>query len=304
MENIQNSFETLQSYPLLLIISVGILGLLLGSFLNVVIYRYPIMLFREWEAMAKEILTERGFKISSPEKNIDTQPQKFNLVVPRSACPKCNHKITALENIPVISYLFLKGKCKNCSTPISVRYPLIELFTGLTFALCAYHFGFGYPLLFALIITAYFIAMSFIDIDHQILPDNMTIPLLWLCLIIAIFNTYIPLQDAVIGAAAGYLSLWSVYWLFKLVTGKEGMGYGDFKLLAVIGAIVGWQKLGIVIVLSAGVGAVIGGLMIAFQNKNSQTKIPFGPYLAAAGWITFLWGDILLESYFEFAGLK
>lgn len=300
----QNLFGALQSYPLLLIISVGILGLVFGSFLNVVIYRYPITLFREWETMAKEILIERGFKISPPEKPTDNQPKKFNLVTPRSACPKCGHKITALENIPVISYLFLRGKCKGCSTPIPIRYPLIELFTGITFALCAYHFELGYPLLFALIITAYFIAMSFIDIDHQILPDNMTIPLLWLCLLIAIFNIYIPLQDAVIGAAAGYLSLWSVYWLFKLLTGKEGMGYGDFKLLAVIGAIVGWQKLGIVIVLSAGVGTVIGGLMIAFQNKNSQTKIPFGPYLAAAGWITFLWGDILLESYFEFSGLK
>lgn len=315
----QNIFYSLEHSPLLLICICCIFGLLVGSFLNVVIFRYPIMLFREWESMAKEILMERGFKITASEKALDDKaleqhPQKFNLITPRSTCPKCNHKITALENIPVISYLFLKGQCKNCKTHISVRYPFVELLTGITFALCAYHFNFGWPLLFALVITAYFIAMSFIDIDHQILPDTMTIPLLWLALLLAINTTYIPLKDAVIGAAAGYLILWSIYWLFKLLTGKEGMGYGDFKLLAVIGALVGWQKLAIVVVLSAGVGAIIGGLMILLQNKNSQatdhqptntqTKIPFGPYLATAGWITFLWGDILLDYYLKFSGLK
>lgn len=300
MQNIEILFET---SPLFLLITCLVFGLMLGSFLNVVIFRYPIMLFREWESMAKEVLTERGFKLTPPEQPVDKQPEKFNLIVPRSACPKCGHKITALENIPILSYLFLKGKCRNCKTSISARYPFIELLTGVTFAVCAQHFGFGWPLAFALLITAYFISMSFIDIDHQILPDTMTLPLLWLALILALNNIYIPLTDAIIGAAAGYLILWSIFWLFKLVTGKEGMGYGDFKLLAVIGAIVGWQKLGLVVVLSAGVGAIIGGAMLLLQNKDSQTKIPFGPYLAAAGWITFIWGDNLMNAYFEYAGI-
>lgn len=300
----QNIIDVLEHSPLLLTIVCCIFGLMLGSFLNVVIYRYPIMLFREWESMAKEVLTDRGFTLTPPAQAIDNQPQKFNLVVPRSACPKCGHKITALENIPIFSYLFLKGKCRDCKTKISVRYPFIELLTGVTFGLCAYYFGYGWSLAFALLITAYFISMSFIDIDHQILPDTMTLPLLWLALVLALNEVYIPLSDAIIGAAAGYLVLWSIYWLFKLITGKEGMGYGDFKLLAVIGALVGWQKLGLVVVLSAGVGAIIGGAMILFQNKDSQTKIPFGPYLAAAGWIAFLWGDFLMNAYLEYAGLK
>ncbi|WP_444994561.1 prepilin peptidase [Aliikangiella sp. IMCC44359] len=262
------------------------------------------MLFREWETMAKDVLTERGFQLIPPKKPIDQYPNNFNLVVPRSACPECKHQITAFENIPVISYLFLRGKCRNCKTSISIRYPFIELLTGICFALCAYQFGFGWPLLFSLLITAYLIAMSFIDIDHQILPDNMTLPLVWLGLLLASQSTYINLTDALIGAAAGYLSLWSVFWLFKLATGKEGMGYGDFKLLAMIGALVGWQKIAIVIILSAGVGAIIGGGLLLIQKKNSQTKIPFGPYLATAGWITFLWGDQLLEFYLQFSGLR
>ena len=294
----------METSPFLLITVVTTFGLLLGSFLNVVIFRYPIMLFREWESMAKEVLTDRGFKLSPPEKPVDSQPEKFNLVVPRSACPKCGHNITAIENIPLISYLFLGGKCKDCKTPISIRYPFVELLTGITFGLCAWHFGFGWPLAFALVITAYFVAMSMIDIDHQILPDNMTLPLVWLAIVAGYLELFVSLPEAVIGAIAGYLALWSVYWLFKLLTGKEGMGYGDFKLLAVIGALVGWQKLGLVIVLSAGVGAILGGLLLVIQNKDSQTKIPFGPYLAVAGWITFIWGDILLDSYMRYAGLK
>ena len=280
-----------------------IFGLLVGSFLNVVIFRYPIMLFREWESMAKDILKERGFKLSAPKVPFDNQPEKFNLVIPRSACPKCGHKISSLENIPVISYLVLKGKCKKCSNPISARYPFVELLTGVCFALAAHHFGFGWPLVAALLITAYFIAMSFIDIDHQILPDSMTLPLVWFALICASQSVFVSLNDALIGAVVGYLVLWSIYWLFKLLTGKEGMGYGDFKLLAVIGALVGWQQVGLVVVLSAGVGAVIGGLLLTIQGKGKETKIPFGPYLAVAGWITLLWGDTLISSYKSFAGL-
>jgi len=293
----------LQSNLTILITICLIFGLLVGSFLNVVIFRYPIMLFREWDEMAKDILKERGFKISAPKEPFDKQPEKFNLVVPRSACPKCGHKISGLENIPIISYLFLKGKCKECNAPISARYPFVELLTGICFALTANHFGFGWPLLAALVITAYFVAMSFIDIDHQILPDTMTLPLVWFALICSFQSLFVPLQDAVIGAVVGYLILWSIYWLFKLITGKEGMGYGDFKLLAVIGALVGWQQVGLVVILSAGVGAIIGGLLLAIQKKGKETKIPFGPYLAVAGWITLLWGDVIIAKYMQFSGL-
>jgi len=299
----ENIISVLESNSTVLIIVTLIFGLLVGSFLNVVIFRYPIMLFREWESMAKDILSERGFNISEPKEAFDKQPEKFNLVVPRSACPKCGHKITSLENIPLISYLFLKGKCRECSNPISIRYPFVELLTGICFAFAANHYGFGWPLIAALLITSYFVAMSFIDIDHQILPDSMTLPLVWFALLCAYQSVFIPLSDAILGAVAGYMILWSIYWLFKLLTGKEGMGYGDFKLLAVIGALVGWQQVGLVVVLSAGVGAVIGGLLLMIQGKGKETKIPFGPYLAVAGWITFLWGDIILTSYLEFSGL-
>lgn len=299
-----NIIAALEHYPDILIITTFIFGLLVGSFLNVVIFRYPMMLFRDWESMAKDILKERHFAITPPKVPVDTPPKKFNLITPRSTCPKCGHKITALENIPLISYLFLKGKCKSCQAPLALRYPLVELLTGITFALCAQHFGYGLPLLFALLITAYFIALSFIDSDHQILPDTMTLPLVWLGLLLAVSNTYLPLEQAVIGAAGGYLILWAIYWLFKLLTGKEGMGYGDFKLLAAIGALVGWQKLPIVIILSAGVGAIIGGGLLLIQKKGAQTKIPFGPYLAIAGWVTFLWGDMLLNRHLLFAGLR
>jgi len=299
----ENIISVLESNSTILIIITLTFGLLVGSFLNVVIFRYPIMLFREWESMAKDILSERGFNISEPKEPFDKQPKKFNLVIPRSACPKCGHKITSLENIPLISYLFLKGKCRECSNSISIRYPFVELLTGICFALAANHYGFGWPLVAALLITSYFVAMSFIDIDHQILPDSMTLPLVWFALLCAYQSVFIPLADAVIGAVAGYMILWSIYWLFKLLTGKEGMGYGDFKLLAVIGALVGWQQVGLVVVLSAGVGAVIGGSLLMIQGKGKETKIPFGPYLAIAGWITFLWGDIILASYLDFSGL-
>jgi len=299
----QDIILVLQTNLTALIVMCLIFGLLVGSFLNVVIFRYPIMMFREWEEMAKEILNDRGFKVSAPDKPFDKQPKQFNLVVPRSACPKCDHKITSLENIPVISYLILRGKCRDCKNPISIRYPLVELLTGVCFALAANHFGFGWPLVATLLITAYFVAMSFIDIDHQILPDTMTLPLVWLALFFSFETLFVSLQDAVIGAVVGYLILWSIYWLFKLLTGKEGMGYGDFKLLAVIGALVGWQQIGLVVILSAGVGAIIGGLLLAIQGKGKETKIPFGPYLAVAGWITLLWGDVIIAKYMNFAGL-
>ncbi len=299
----QNIIQALQTNPTILITVCLVFGLLLGSFLNVVIFRYPIMLFREWEEMAKDILKDRGFKITAPAQAFDKQPEKFNMVVPRSACPKCGHKISSMENIPIISYLVLGGKCRGCKTSISIRYPFVELLTGLCFAVLASHFGFGWPLVCALLMTSYLVSMSFIDIDHQILPDTMTLPLLWFALLCAYNSLYLSLADAVLGAMVGYLALWSIYWMFKLITGKEGMGYGDFKLLAGIGALVGWQQVGLVVVLSAGVGAIIGGMLLAIQGKGKETKIPFGPYLAVAGWITFLWGDVIIAKYMAFAGL-
>jgi len=299
----QNIIYVLNTNQLVLVIVCLILGLLVGSFLNVVIFRYPIMMFRDWEEMAKEVLKNRGFKLTAPKEPFDKQPKKFNLVVPRSACPQCGHKITSLENLPLISYLVLKGKCKECSNSISIRYPFVELLTGICFALAAWHFGFGWTLLISLVLISYLVAMSFIDIDHQILPDVMTLPLIWLALICAFQSIFVPLQEAVLGAIVGYLALWSIYWLFKLITGKEGMGHGDFKLLAAIGAFVGVQGVGLVVILSAGVGAIIGGLMIAIQGKDKGTKIPFGPYLAVAGWITLLWGDVIIRNYMQFAGL-
>ncbi len=294
--------QTLQQNLALLTLICGIFGLLLGSFLNVVIFRYPVMLFREWESMAKEILKDRGFKITPPKEPLDKHPKRFNLVVPRSSCTNCDHQITSLENIPVISYLWLKGRCRGCGNSISMRYPFIEIITALAFALVTYHFGFGWQLSIALLLTAYFIAMSMIDIDHQILPDLMTLPLVWLGLICGYFSIFIPLQDALIGAIAGYLILWSIYWIFKLLTGKEGMGYGDFKLLAAIGSFVGWQQLPLVIILSAGVGAIIGGGLLFLQKKGKETKIPFGPYLAIAGWIALLWGEPIINGYLNYAG--
>ncbi|MGB0496304.1 MAG: prepilin peptidase [Kangiellaceae bacterium] len=294
----------LETNQTILTIFCLIFGFMVGSFLNVVIYRYPIMLFREWEKMAKDILNERGFTLKSPDKPIDNQPENFNMVIPRSACPVCHHKISSLENIPIFSYLFLKGKCKKCKTPISFRYPFIELLTGICFAIAAQNFGFSIPLGVVLLVTAYLIAMSFIDIDHQILPDTMTLPLVWLGLIVAYFNLFISLEASLIGVLVGYLSLWSVYWLFKILTKKEGMGYGDFKLLAVIGAFMGWQKVLLTIVLSAGVGAILGGLLLLVKNKGKETKIPFGPYLAVAGWIAWMWGNQLIAEYMSFSGLS
>jgi leader peptidase (prepilin peptidase)/N-methyltransferase len=271
-----------------------ILGLLIGSFLNVVIYRLPKMMQRDWREQAREIL----------ELPAEPRGETFNLVLPNSKCPHCNHEIRPWENIPVISYLFLRGKCSNCKTPISKRYPLVELSCGLLSAYVAWHFGFGWQAGGMLLLTWGLLAMSLIDADHQLLPDVLVLPLLWLGLIANYFGLYTSLEDAVWGAIAGYLSLWSVYWLFKLVTGKEGMGFGDFKLLAMLGAWGGWQVLPLTILLSSLVGAVLGLLMLRLRNAETSTPIPFGPYLAVAGWIALLWGDQITGSYLQFAGLR
>ena len=277
----------LEASPTLLVGLCVVFGLLVGSFLNVVIYRLPEMMQREWRAEAREIL-----ELPAEE----AQPL-FNLVTPRSRCPKCGHTIAWYENVPVMSWLILKGKCKGCSTPISKRYPIIELVSGVLAGLCAWHFGYGPWLVFTLFATWVLLAAAMIDADTTLLPDSLNYPLLWAGLLAALLGiSPVSLPDAVVGAMAGYLSLWSVYWLFKLLTGKEGMGYGDFKLLAALGAWVGWQYLPLIILLSSVVGLVFTLLATLFGGEK-RTQIPFGPYLAAAGWIALLWGDTIVSSY-------
>jgi leader peptidase (prepilin peptidase)/N-methyltransferase len=278
--------ELLRSEPTLFITLAVIFGLLVGSFLNVVIHRLPIMMEREWHANCLEL---QGKDVS--------EQAKYNLVSPRSACPKCQHNITALENIPVISYLFLRGKCSGCQTPISMRYPIVEAVTGLLIGAVAVKFGYGSTTLFAWVFVFALIALTCIDFDTQLLPDDITLPLLWLGLFFNLNNGFVSLSSAVIGAMAGYLILWSIYWLFKLVTGKEGMGYGDFKLLAAIGAWFGWQLLPAVILLSSVIGAVIGIAMIVLKNKDRQTAIPFGPFLALGGMAALFYGQQLASFY-------
>nr|WP_317851549.1 A24 family peptidase [Kangiella taiwanensis] len=281
---------------------VFILGLLFGSFFNVVIHRLPKILNREWRSTASEILKEAKCDVSCPKEDL---PEKYSLVTPRSACPKCGHKITALENIPIFSWLFLKGKCLSCKTSISIRYPFVELLTAITFATCAWVFGFNWLLLFALIFTSFLIVGSFIDYDHKILPDQLTLPLVWIGISTFLFlqpseiqHSFAPdLESSVIGALCGYLVLWSIYWLFKILTGKEGMGHGDFKLLAAIGAFVGFKMLPLVIILSTVTGAVLGIIAMIINKKGRDYTIPFGPFLAIAGWITLIWGQPLTELY-------
>lgn len=287
----QNIFDVLGLFPAAVVIGVLVLGLLIGSFLNVVIYRLPKMMEAEWRQQCNELLC-------TDTSNTEEQ-SRFNLAFPSSHCPACNHKIRAWENIPVISYLFLRGKCSACKTPISLRYPTIELVTGILSAVVIYFFGLSYLGLAALVFTWCLIALTMIDVDTQLLPDDITLPLLWLGLIVNGFGLVVPLQDAVWGAIAGYLSLWSVYWLFKLVTGKEGMGYGDFKLLGALGAWMGWQMLPQIILLSSFVGAVLGITMIVLRGRDKNIPIPFGPYLAIAGWIAFLWGDHINRTYLQ-----
>ncbi len=279
-------------------------GLMVGSFLNVVVFRYPIMLFREWCSMATEILRDKGYQVNGKATDKRIEDDKFNIVVPRSRCPKCNHLIRSWENIPVLSYLFQRGKCSKCKTSISLRYPFVELLTGVTFGFIAYQYGFTWQTLIYITLTGLLIAHIFIDIDHKILPDPINYIILWLGLTAAMLELTIPLEDALMGALFGYLSLWSFYWLFKLITGKDGMGHGDFKLLAALGAFVGYQKLLLIIIMSAGVGAVIGISMLLLKKNNRDTQIPFGPYLAIAGWITLFWGDSIMKQYFQSMGVS
>lgn len=285
--------ELLQTLPFFFIVLCGITGLLVGSFLNVVIHRLPKMMEREWHAQCVELTGNEPANLPS-----------YNLFMPHSACPHCGHKISALENIPVISYLLLRGKCKDCNTHISARYPIVETVSGLLSAYVAWHFGFGLTAVAALLFIWMLLALTCIDVDTQLLPDDITLPLLWLGLLFNLSTTFTDINNAVIGAITGYLALWSIYWLFKLATGKEGMGYGDFKLLAAIGAWLGWQMLPLVIMLSSIVGAVVGITLIIVARLGRNVPIPFGPYLAGGGAIALFWGQSLTQGYLQFFSIQ
>lgn len=275
--------DAFRALPWFFISNASVLGLMVGSFLNVVIHRLPKMMEADWRQQCLDYLYPDQVEQHTPKVH-------YNLVVPRSTCPSCGHLITAVENIPVISYLALRGKCSNCKTPISIRYPMVELLTGVLTGFLAWHYGFHWVTLWAMLYLWALIALTFIDADTTLLPDGITLPLLWLGLLVNLNGTFASLQSAIIGAAAGYLSLWIVFWTFKLLTGKDGMGYGDFKLLAAIGAWLGWQMLPLVILLSAAVGSVIGIAGLLIHGREKGAKLPFGPYLAIAGFIALIWG--------------
>jgi leader peptidase (prepilin peptidase)/N-methyltransferase len=281
------SFITLlQTAPILFISLCATIGLMVGSFLNVVILRLPKMMEREWHQQCAELRGE----------TIETLPP-LSIAKPRSACPHCQHKITALENIPILSYLVLRGRCSQCNTSISPRYPIIEALTGIISGFVAWNFGYGFLALAALIFVWAMIALAFIDLDTQLLPDDITLPLLWAGLLVNLGDGFTDIRSAIIGAVSGFLALWSVYWCFKIVTGKEGMGYGDFKLLAVIGAWFGWKMLPLVILISSLVGAVVGIGLIVITKHGRNVPIPFGPYLVGGGLIALFWGNQLNHTY-------
>jgi len=309
----------LSASPPLFVGICAVLGLIVGSFLNVVIWRLPIMLERQWREQCAEGLAPvdsaagaqgpaGAATVADAAKSGShvpaAAPARFNLVVPRSACPTCQAPITALQNIPMLSWLLLRGRCARCGAAISARYPLVEALTAALSALVAWKFGFGWPALAALLLTWFLVPLTFIDIDHQLLPDSLTLPLLWLGLLLSLFSAQpgagVPVdpRSSLIGAMAGYVSLWSVYHLFRLLTGKEGMGYGDFKLFAALGAWFGWQMLLPVILLAAASGAVIGLGLIALRRHDRTAPIPFGPFLAGAGWLMLMCGPQLVRGYF------
>ncbi len=268
----------------------SISGLAVGSFLNVVIHRTPIILMRRWREECQ------GLTTNGPA---ETPTERYNLITPASRCPHCERPIRALENIPVISYLWLRGKCAGCHKPISLRYPLVELLSAALAGVVAWQLGYGFHAAAAILLTWVLVALAFIDIDHQLLPDVMVLPFLWIGLLVNLNGTFVDLPTAVIGAAAGYLTLWTVFQLFKLLTGKEGMGYGDFKLLALFGAWLGWKLLPLIILLSSFIGAIAGIALIMFRGRDRAQPIPFGPYLAAAGWVAMLWGEGIVRQYLQ-----
>lgn len=284
----------LQDSPTALITATALLGLVVGSFLNVVIHRLPLMMEREWREQLREANGE------APAANAEPP---LGLVTPRSRCPHCGHGIRWYENIPLLSWLMLRGRCSACGAAIGLRYPLVELATAGASALVAWHFGYGWETAAALPLTWALLVLSLIDYDHQLLPDAITLPFLWLGLVLSLVPVFADARSAILGAAAGYLLLWGIYQLFRLLTGKEGMGYGDFKLLALLGAWLGWQALPVIVILSSLVGALAGLAMILLLGRDRQLPIPFGPYLAAAGWITLLWGDRISGAYLRWVGL-
>ena len=337
-----SAIDLLASSPAFFVGTCLVLGLLIGSFLNVVIYRVPLILERQWREQCAELAATdtssaaagpgapecscadaesspptaksdvagsevTAHNLAAPDVTsppLRERPEPFNLVVPRSACPSCKAPITALQNIPLLSYLFLRGRCASCGTRISVRYPMIEALTGILSAAVAWKFGFGGPTCAALVLTWFLIALTFIDVDHQLLPDNLTLPLLWIGLLLSLWGPQgagaalpMDMRSSIIGAIAGYLSLWSVYHLFRLLTGKEGMGYGDFKLFAALGAWLGWKMLLPIILIAAAVGAVVGIAMLAMRGQHRSTPIAFGPFLAAAGWLMLMFGQELVTGY-------
>lgn len=283
----------LQEHPAAFFTLAIVLGLIVGSFLNVVIHRLPRMMMRSWRQECRQLM-EMG-----PDE--ESAQASFNLLTPGSRCPACEHRITALENIPVVSYLMLGGKCSQCKSRISIRYPLIETISAAAAFMAAFHFGVSLQAAAAMLLGWALIALTVIDLEHQLLPDDITMPFLWLGIILNMFGVFTDLYSSIIGAVAGYLILWSVYMLFKLVTGKEGMGFGDFKLLAMLGAWMGWQVLPLIIILSSFVGAVVGITLILFCRHGRSEPIPFGPYLAAAGWIALLYGNTIIQEYYHWS---
>src|SRR5450759_747882 len=297
-------FQLLQSSLLAFTGMCAVLGLMVGSFLNVVIHRLPKMMELGWQQQCAELSQSEAGDSQSPA-SAEGEPAPhtpYNLFVPRSACPHCNHAISAWENIPIISYLLLRGKCRGCGAAISPRYPIIEAISGILSAYAAWHFGFGWAAAGALLLVWALLALTAIDFDTQLLPDDITLPLLWAGLLFNLFGIFTNLPSAVLGAAIGYLALWSVYWLFKFATGKEGMGFGDFKLLAAIGAWTGWQMLLLVVLLSSFIGALVGVGLIVLARRGRNIPIPFGPYLAGGGLIALFWGQTLTHEYLQLLG--
>ncbi len=288
-------FNLLEHSTPFLLSTVFVFGLIVGSFLNVVIHRLPKMMQKEWREDCCEFL--------EIDNNNQDDKKTYNLISPRSACPGCGHKITALENVPLISYLFLRGKCSECSAHISLRYPAIELISGLTSVTAAWFYGFSAETFLIMILSWSLICLTMIDYEEQLLPDGITLPILWLGIFCNYFDLFTDLESSVLGAIFGYLAFWSVYILFKVATGKEGMGHGDFKLLSMLGAWLGWQMLPLVIILSSIVGALIGIALLVFTSHNKSKPIPFGPYIAIAGWIAIFWGNQLTEQYLGWSNL-
>ena len=283
--------ELLGQAPAVFAVVVFLFALLIGSFLNVVVYRLPLMMEREWREQCAELVSQPATELPAG---------RFNLMVPRSRCPGCGAQITAVQNIPVLSYLFLRGRCAGCKKPISVRYPLVEAATAVLAAIVAWRFGFGWEAAMGIVLTLFLVVITLIDFDHQLIPDSIVLPLLWIGLVMSLASPqpgsdvlFISSTDAIMGATIGYLSLWSFYWLFKIVTGKEGMGYGDFKLLGALGAWLGYQSLFTIVMMSAVVGALLGIALIVLRGRDRQVPMPFGPFLAAAGWLTMLFGDTI-----------